>query len=198
MTKVIAITGGIGSGKTTLSEHLKKKGFLVHESDGFVSNMYKSPNKHFIDFLCKNISQDVVKKGRINKKKVAEIIFSNDKAKEKIEKYIHKQVQTSRDNFIKKNKKTKKKFVFVDIPLLLENKLEKKFDLVVSIISKKKIRMKRALKNKNFSKHILNKIIKSQTTDKERRSRSQIIINNNKTKKDFIFSAEKSLIKILK
>jgi len=198
MTKVVGITGGIGSGKTTLSKHLKKIGLLVHESDKVVSNMYNKPDKYFIDFLKKNLSKKVVLKGKINKKRIANIIFNNHKAKNGLEKYIHKEVRVFRENFIKKNLKTKKKIIFVDIPLLLENKLEKKFDLIVCIISTKKNRTKRILKNKKFSKQILNKIFRTQTTDKERRARSHIIINNNKTIKDFIFNAEKALIGILK
>ena len=55
MTKVVGITGGIGSGKTTLSEYLKKIGFLVHESDKVVSKMYMMPNKSFTNFIKKNI-----------------------------------------------------------------------------------------------------------------------------------------------
>jgi len=198
MTKVVGITGGIGSGKTTLSKHLKKIGLPVHESDKVVLNMYNKPNKPFIDFMKKNLSKEVILKGKINKKRIANIIFNNDKAKNRLEKYIHKEVRLFRENFIKKNLKTKKKIIFVDIPLLLENKLEKKFDLIVCIISTKKNRTKRVLKNRKFSKQILNKIFRAQTTDKERRARSHIIINNNKTKKDFIFNAEQALTRILK
>ena len=198
MTKVIGITGGIGSGKTTLSEHLKKTGFLVHESDKVVSSIYNKPKKSFINFIKKNLSKEVIQKGKVDKKQIINIIFNNNKTKNKLEKYIHKEVQVSRENFIKKNLKAKKKIIFVDIPLLLENKLEKKLDLVFCIISTKKNRTKRVLKNKKFTKKILNKIFNAQTTDKERRARSHIIINNNKTKKDFIFSAEQVLKGIFK
>jgi dephospho-CoA kinase len=62
----------------------------------------------------------------------------------------------------------------------------------------KKKQTKRVLKNKKFTKENLNKIFKAQTTDKERKKRSQIIINNNKTKKDFIFSVEKVLTRLIK
>ena len=81
---------------------------------------------------------------------------------------------------------------------MFENKLEKNFDSVICIISSKKNRIKRVLKNKKFTKTNLNKILKAQTTDKERKKRSQIIINNNKTKKDFIFSVEKVLTRLIK
>jgi len=106
-------------------------------------------------------------------------------------------VHKSRKEFIQKNTKRKKKILFVDIPLLLENKLENKFDLIVCIISSKKNRTYRVLKKNKFSKKILNKIFVAQTSDKERRRRSQIIIYNNKTKKDFLLSADKALMKLI-
>ena len=198
MTKLIGITGGIGSGKTTFSNHLKKLGFLVHESDKVVSEIYTKPKKQFLSFIKKNISQKAVKQNKINKSEIANVIFSNKVIKRLLERRIHKEVQNSRRAFIKKNTKKKKKIIFADIPLLFENKLEKKFDLVICIISSKKNRIKRVLKTKKFTKENLNKIIKAQTSDKERRKRSQIIINNNKTKKDFIFTAEKVLTRLIK
>ena len=198
MTKLIGITGGIGSGKTTFSNHLKKLGFLVHESDVVVSEIYTKPKKQFLSFIKTKISQDAVNNNKINKTEIANVIFSNNTIKILLERRIHKEVLNSREAFIKKHTKKKKKIIFADIPLLFENKLEKRFDLVICIISSKKNRIKRVLKNKKFTKGNLNKILKTQTTDVERKKRSQIIINNNKTKKDFIYSFEKVLIKLLK
>ena len=198
MTKLVAITGGIGSGKTTFSNHLKKLGYLVHESDSVVSEMYTKPKKQFLSFIKEKISQDAVNHNKINKTEIANVIFNNKAIKKLLETRIHKEVQNSRDAFIKKNKKNKNKLIFADIPLLFENKLEKGFDLVICIISSKKNRIKRVLENKKFTKDNLNKILTAQTTDKERKKRSQIIINNNKTKKDFIFSVEKALKDLIK
>ena len=198
MTKLVGITGGIGSGKTTFSNHLKKLGYVVHESDAVVSEIYNNPKKQFLSFIKEKISREATNHNKINKAEIANVIFSNNKIKKLLERRIHKEVQTSREAFIKKHTKKKKKIIFADIPLLLENKLEKSFDLVICIISSKKNRTKRVLKNKKFTKENLNKIFKAQTTDKERKKRSQIIINNNKTKKDFIFSVEKALKDLIK
>ena len=198
MTKLVGITGGIGSGKTTFSNHLKKLGYVVHESDAVVSEIYNNPKKQFISFIKEKISQDATNHNKINKAEIANVIFSNNKIKKLLERRIHKEVQVSREAFIKKHTKKNKKIIFADIPLLLENKLEKSFHTVICIISSKKNRTKRVLKNKKFTKENLNKIFKAQTTDKERKKRSQIIINNNKTKKDFIFSVEKVLTRLSK
>ena len=198
MTKLVGITGGIGSGKTTFSNHLKKSGYLVHESDVVVSEIYTKPTKQFLSFVKKKISQNAVNHNKINKAEITNVIFSNHTIKKLLERTIHKEVQRSREIFIKKNTKKKNKIIFADIPLLFENRLEKKFDLVICIISSKKNRIKRILKNKKFTKKNLYKIFKTQTTDRERKKRSQITINNNKTKKDFIFCAEKVLTKLIK
>ena len=198
MTKLVGITGGIGSGKTTFSNHLKKLGFVVHESDTVVSEIYNNPKKQFLSFIKEKISQDATNHNKINKAEIANVIFNNNKIKKLLERRIHKEVEISREAFIKKYTKKKKKIIFADIPLLFENKLEKSFDSVICIISSKENRTKRVLKNKKFTKENLNKIFKAQTTDKERKKRSQIIINNNKTKKDFIFSVEKVLTRLTK
>ena len=198
MTKLVGITGGIGSGKTTFSNHLKKLGYVVHESDVVVSEIYNNPKKNFLSFIKEKISQDATDHYKINKAEIANVIFSDNKIKKLLERRIHKEVQISREAFIKKYTKKKKKIIFADIPLLFENKLEKSFDSVICIISSKKNRTKRILKNKKFTKENINKIFKAQITDKERKKRSQIIINNNKTKKDFIFSVEKVLTKLIK
>jgi dephospho-CoA kinase len=198
MTKIIGITGGIGSGKTTVCDYLKKNNFAVHESDKVVAQMYKNPSKSFLHFLKKNISKEVVKNNKINKQKITDIIFNNPKTRRILEGHVHKQVKKSRDSFVKKNAKNKKGVMFIDIPLLFENKLEKTLDVVLCVIAKKKIRRERVLKNKKFKKNIVEKIFKSQISDVERKKKSNIFIYNNTTKKDFIFSLEKALIGLLK
>ncbi len=198
MTKIIGITGGIGSGKTTVCDYLKKNNFAVHESDKVVAQMYKNPSKSFLHFLKKNISKEVVKNNKINKQKITDIIFNNPKTRKILEGHVHKQVKKSRDIFVKKNAKNKKGVMFIDIPLLFENKLEKTFDVVLCVMAKKKIRRERVLKNKKFTKNIVEKIFKSQIPDGERKKKSNIFIYNNTTKKDFIFSLEKALIGLLK
>ena len=198
MTIVVGITGGIGSGKTTLSSYLKKRGYCVHESDKIVHEIYNKPKKAFITLIKEKTPPGSIQKGKIDKKTIRNMFFENENFKKSIEKYIHKEVFSSRKAFVKSNTKKNKKIIFADIPLLFENNLEKEFDVVLCVLSTKKKRTERVLKNKKFSKKTLHKIFKFQVTDKERRAKSDIIINNNNTKKDFIFSTEKALMSILK
>ena len=195
---LIGITGGIGSGKSTISDYFKKKGYPVHDSDAVVSELYEKPTISFMQLLSSFGLKNIIKNKKINKAIIARNIFVNKKLKNKLEKYIHKEVGLKRESFIKRHLRLKQKVVFLDIPLLLEKNLEDQFDLVLCVISTKANRIKRIMKNRKFSKEVLNNILKNQTSNKERRLRSDIIITNNNSKKDFIFASEKALMGILK
>ena len=96
MTKIVGITGGIGSGKTTFSNHLKKLGYLVHESDVVVSEIYNKPKKQFITFIKEKISQDAVNQNKINKSEIANAIWGKDynyKIKSVIDNQIIKSIE---------------------------------------------------------------------------------------------------------
>ncbi len=198
MTRIIGITGGIGSGKSTFSKQVKKRGLRLLDSDEQVSFIYKKPNKKFLVFLKKIGLGKAISGDKINKKIISNTIFNNKVKKLKLEKYIFKIVRKNRSEFIKKEKKRKTKIVFLDIPLLFENKLSKQFDTVISIISSRKERYNRLKKSKKISKNLFDKIIKSQTSDVERDKKSDIVIKNNTSMKIYLNRVNRVLDKIIK
>ncbi len=185
MTQIIAITGGIGSGKSTLCSKLKEKGFKIHSSDEQVAKIYKNPEKKFITYLRTiGLSKSISKKN-INKKIISKIVFENKQIRKKLELYIFNIVRKERSNFIKKEKQKKTKLVFIDIPLLFENNLEKQFHKVISIIASKQIRLKRLEKTRKMTETQFKNIIRSQTSDLIRKKKSDYIIYNNSTLRDY-------------
>ena len=186
MTKVVGITGGIGSGKSTLVRHLRSRGFVTHDSDEEVSKIYKNPNVDFTSFLKRIGLGDSLLKNKINKKYISEKIFTNNKTKQELEKYIHKKVKIQRDNFLRKHKKTKTKVIFLDIPLLFEKNLDHLFSEIVCIKSTLEIRFQRLKKNKKINLKLFKKIIKNQVNDTIRKKRSTHMIINNDTKREFL------------
>ena len=147
MTKTIAITGGIGSGKSTFCSELKDKGFKIHSSDEQVAKIYKNPEKKFLTYLRTiGLSKSISKKN-IDKRIISKIIFENKQIRKKLELYIFKIVRKKRSDFIKQEKQKKTKLIFIDIHLLFENNLEKQFNKVISIIASKRVRLKRLKKN---------------------------------------------------
>ncbi len=197
MTLIVAITGGIGSGKSTFSKEIKKRRLKLLDSDKEVSLIYKNPNTNFLNYLKKIGLGKSIKNKKINKKYISDIIFSNKQIKQKLEKHIFKIVRKKRFDFIKKEKKRKTNTIFLDIPLLFENKLEKQFDIIVSIISKKETRLKRIKNKKKLSRKKFNNIINTQTSDILRKKNSDILIYNNKTMKEYLIKINKVLDKLI-
>ena len=196
MTKIIAITGGIGSGKSTLCSKLKDKGFKIHSSDEQVAKIYKNPDKKFFTYLRTiGLSKSISKKN-IDKKIISKIIFENKQIRKKLELYIFKIVRKKRSDFIKQEKEKKTRLIFIDIPLLFENNLEKQFHKVISIIASKQVRLKRLKKTRKMTETQFKNIIKSQTSDVIRKNKSDYVIYNNSTFKDYKTKINKLINKL--
>ena len=196
MTKTIAITGGIGSGKSTFCSKLKEKGFKIHSSDEEVAKIYKNPDKKFVTYLRTiGLSKSISKKN-IDKKIISKIIFENKKIRKKLELYIFKIVRKKRSDFIKQEKEKKTRLIFIDIPLLFENNLEKQFHKVISIIASKQERLKRLKKTRKMSETQFKNIIRSQTSDIIRKKKSDYVVYNNSTLKDYKTKINKLINKL--
>ncbi len=196
MTKTIAITGGIGSGKSTLCSKLKEKGFKVHSSDEQVAKIYKNPEKKFVTYLRTiGLSKSISKKN-IDKKIISKIIFENKQIRKKLELYIFKIVRKKRSDFIKQEKQKKTRLIFIDIPLLFENNLEKQFNKVISIIASKQVRLKRLKKTRKMTENQFKNITRSQTSDVIRKKKSDYVIYNNSTLKDYKIKINKLISKL--
>ena len=196
MTKTIAITGGIGSGKSTFCSKLKEKGFKIHSSDEQVAKIYKNPEKKFVTYLRTiGLSKSISKKN-IDKKIISKIIFENKQIRKKLELYIFKIVRKKRSDFIKKEKQKKTKLIFIDIPLLFENNLEKQFNKVISIIASKRVRLKRLKKTRKMTENQFKNITRSQTSDVIRKKKSDYVIYNNSTLKDYKIKINKLISKL--
>ena len=196
MTKTIAITGGIGSGKSTFCSKLKEKGFKIHSSDEQVAKIYKNPEKKFVTYLRTiGLSKSISKK-KIDKKIISKIIFENKQIRKKLELYIFKIVRKKRSDFIKQEKQKKTKLIFIDIPLLFENNLDKQFNKVISIIATKQVRLQRLKKTRKMTENQFKNITRSQTSDVIRKKKSDYVIYNNSTLKDYKIKINKLISKL--
>ncbi len=170
--KKIGITGSLSSGKTTASKILSKNRGPLFSADQVVSNLYKKDSfKKAIskEFDIKNLS--LIKK--ILKKKILE----DGKNFKKLEKIIHPLVRREMKNFERKN--YKKKFLFFEIPLLIESNLMKKFDLIFFIKANKKVRLKR-FKLKGGNSKFFQTIDKKQFNDNKKVKYCDHVIVNEK------------------
>ena len=172
----IGILGDIGSGKSFVA---KLFGYPVFNADNEVGELYKKNRKIFIK-LNKALPKYIIQ-FPIKKQEVTRAILANKNNLRKIIKIIHPEIRKNMNIFLKKNKKSK--LVVLDIPLLVENKINKRKDILIFIQSNRTEILKRLKKRQNFNSKILDRFRKIQLPLDYKRKKSNFIIKNNFTNK---------------
>ena len=167
-----AVIGGIGSGKTFVANLFKCP---VFNADDEVKIIYKT-NKSCFNKL-KKILPNYIKSFPIKKKELAEAISKDKKNLKKISYIVHPLVRQKMNLFLKKNKK--QKIVLLDIPLLIENKLNKKGDILIFIKSKKSKILHRLKKRPNFNLEFLKNLQRKQIMLSKKIKLANYIVHNN-------------------
>ena len=177
---LIAITGSIGSGKSTFTKFLTEQGYIVLYAD----NISKDILAHDPDVKNQIISEfgnESFVDGKINKDFLAEKVFSNQKKLEKINSILHPRVREKIHSLANENLK-KKDVVFVEAALIFESKIEKMYDLVILIKADRKIRMQRVTSGNKISEKDFNNRDKNQLDDETKAKKADIVFTNNGSK----------------
>lgn len=192
--KIIAITGGIATGKNYISDIFKKFGGEIFDADFQVHNLLKN-NSQIISEVAKNFPNSL-KNQQIDREILGKIVFEDSEIGKKnlkiLEQIIHPQIKINYDEFIKNNLENNQKFVLLNIPLILESQGQKSYynyDFLVAIkchiIVRKNRYIARQFKknpqNFEYLKNIerFNKIVSLQISDQERFAKANFIIDNN-------------------
>ena len=172
----IGILGDIGSGKSYVSE---KFGYPVFNADYEVSKLYQQ-NKNVFNNLKIKLPK-YIHSFPVKKIEISNAILANKNNLNKIIKIVHTEIRKKMNLFLKKNKNSK--IVILDIPLLLENKINKKEDILVYVQSSKFNILKRLKKRKNFDNKLMKKFKAIQLPISYKKKKSHFTIKNNFTRK---------------
>ena len=183
----IGIVGAIGSGKTFVANNF---GYPVFNADDEVSKLYQKDKKIFTK-LNKKLPKYILT-FPINKNEIINAILENKNNLKKIINIVHKEIRKKLKTFLQKNRH--KKIVILDIPLLIENKMCGKKDILVFVESKKKDINKKIKKRPNYNNKIINIFREIQFDLNYKKKKSQFIIKNTFKKKP----VKKEIQKILK
>ena len=186
----IAVLGDIGSGKSYTA---KQFGYPVFSADDEVARLYKKSRKCYNKL--KKVLPAYIVSFPIKKNEISKAIIASRHNLKKIVKIIHPEVRSSMNIFIRKNKN--KKFVILDIPLLMENKINKKSDILIFVDAKKKEINKRLKKRSNINLEIVKKFKRLQLPLEFKKKQSNFIIKNNFRNNFIKKNAKKVLKKIL-
>ena len=175
--KKIAITGSLGTGKSTILKILQNLGFSTFSCDEVVKNLYKDPDiqKKIIEIFGKEIlSID----GKLNKRKILEKILENNKLKEKLESLFHPLVKEKLLEFIRERKE--EKIIFAEVPLLFEVGWEDLFD-EIWVITCSPLTQKERILRKGLEEKLGEKLLKLQLSLKEKEKKAHKIIFSEKS-----------------
>ena len=181
---MVGITGGFGTGKSTVGKILEKLGLRVIDTDDIVREILDKKNQITVR-IVREFGDEVLNasaaKEYINKKKLAKIVFYDDLKRKKLERLIHPEVARRLDKLIKGRGKPmclpNEEMIFVLVPLLFEANWQKRFDEVWCVISKKKVQFER-LQKKGFNETEIKLRINAQMPLGEKAKRSDCVINN--------------------
>lgn len=173
---IVALTGGIGSGKSTVGEIFSQLGAVVVDSDQIARDVIERGTSGF-DLLVANFGDGILKNGDIDRAAISAIVFSDPKKRELLEQITHPLIRSEFSKIVKSL--PEEAIVVNQIPLLFESKGDYRFDYIITISAPQKIRIERLLK-RGLSPTQIDQRIKAQASDVERESISDsVIVNDN-------------------
>lgn len=192
--KVIGLTGGIGSGKSTVSAYLQGEGYTVIDADNIARNMVM-PGSGILKklaevFGCEIINDD----GTLKRKTLAEKAFSDKNMKKKLDDIMMEEIIAQICDSIKYHTEKAEKLIFIDAPLLFESGLDSKTDETWVVDSEDEVRIARVMKRDNLTREEVLARINNQMSREEKNKRADFVLDNSKNT-EYLFEQIRKLLR---
>ncbi|AXI40312.1 dephospho-CoA kinase [Bacillaceae bacterium ZC4] len=181
MTMIIGLTGGIASGKSTVSEMLKKRGIPVIDADLIAREVVEVGKKAYTEIVNAFGKEILNEDLTINRARLGSIVFQNEDKREKLNSIVHPEVRLEMKRRQEQLISEGAKAVVLDIPLLFESNLKHLVDKVIVVYTGEKNQLERLMKRNNFSKKEALSRINAQMPLKEKVKFADAVINNDGT-----------------
>jgi dephospho-CoA kinase len=179
----IAITGGIGSGKSLAGKILQEAGYIVIDTDMISRNIYRKGSVCY-NKIIKAFGKGVLNKNEeIDRKALADIVFSDKTSLKKLNRITHPEIE--KELFKEIEACANEKYVFVLVPLLFESKMQKRFDRIWLVLADKDKRIKRAAARDNTSEENIKKRIENQIEYEKNSTLAHNVLYNNSSEEEF-------------
>lgn len=189
MTKIIGLTGGIGSGKTTIANYFKEMGVPVYIADDEARKLMQS--KFIIEEIKKTFGDSLFENDILNRAKLAEIVFNDSSKLDQLNAIVHPAVKKDFKAWLETNKNYA--YVIYEAAILFESGRYKDCDVIITVTAPEETRIERVIKRDKTNREQVLDRMKMQWKDEERISKSNFIILNDNLKK-----AKEEVVKILK
>ena len=184
---IIGLTGGIASGKSTVSKYLAEKGFKVYDADKIAKDI--SEKKLVQEEIIATFGDKILEENRnIDRKKLKEIVFEDKEKLKQLNAIIHPKVI---DFYKELKKQNTDEVIIFDVPLLFESGIDKFCDKILVVISDYEIQLNRIVERDKIDRDLAEKIIKSQLSNEERIKKADVVIENNSSLEDLFEKVER-------
>ena len=184
---IIGLTGGIASGKSTVSKYLAEKGFKVYDADKIAKDI--TEKKSVQEEIILTFGDKILDENRnVDRKKLKEIVFEDKEKLEKLNAIIHPKVI---DFYKELKEKDTDEIIVFDVPLLFESGIDKFCDKILVVISDYEIQLDRIVERDKIDRDLAEKIIKSQLSNGERIKKADVVIENNSSLEDLFEKVER-------
>lgn len=192
--KIIGLTGGIGSGKTTISNWFLEKGIPVYNSDIEAKKLMNS-NLEVIEKLIDLFGEEVYTNGKLNRSLIASQVFQHKNLLEKLNKIVHPAVFKDFQKWIKSQEA---EMLVKEAAILFESGSYRDCDFIISVVADENIRIKRVMNRDGVTEAQVRSRMDNQWTDKQRIEHSDYIVNNNKGLEELKYQFDEVYKKLLK
>ena len=184
---IVALTGGIGSGKSTVGQIFEDLGAIVTDSDQLARDVVERGTNGF-DQIITAFGDEVLKNGDLNRAALGELIFKDPAKRKQLEQITHPLIRKAFSKIVESSKGDS--IVVNQIPLLVESNHDYKFDHVITISASEDVRIERLLK-RGMNLNQIKQRLQAQSTDAQREQISDSIIRNDKSQTELLPEVEK-------
>ncbi|MFP4287065.1 MAG: dephospho-CoA kinase [Candidatus Izemoplasmataceae bacterium] len=193
MTKIIGLTGGIATGKSTVTQMFLDNKIPVIDSDKIAKNLLDKGQEAYQEILDAFGTEILATDQTINRQKLAKIIFNNEEARNKLNSLVHPKVKKVIYSEIAKLKMFEPEFIVLDVPLLFESEFDKICDVTILVYARRKDQISRLTMRDHIDETYAVQKIKAQMPLSKKKAMADYVIDNSKS----ILETRKSFDKVL-
>lgn len=192
----IGLTGGIASGKSTVSAELRRLGLPIFDADAEAKLAVAKGSEGLVQVIDALGSEYLTAEGELNRAKVAERVFHDKEALKTIEAIIHKIVWARAEQFMQENRNAKKQLAVLDVPLLIECGWHKLVDSVWLVAVSRKQQIERAMLRSGMTADEVEARIAAQMSLAEKKKYADIVLDNSGTLEETLAAVHKELAQL--
>ena len=184
--KIIGLTGGIGTGKSTASDYLRRQGFAVIDADR-ISREIVEPGTPLLKEIEAQFGSGILNgDGTLNRKALAAVVFSDRGKKDLLDRLMHGRILDEIERRIRQYQRENIRGIIVDAPLLFETGLEEKCDQVWLITADESLRVLRVCKRDGMNPEEVRARMRNQMGEEEKKERAHRIVDNSGSRESLL------------